>query len=255
MTGESKQVQTTITNLGGGWKYPTVAVAGSNEVHVWEFRSDVPDYHTAEVGGLLALEEKERAARFHFQRDAQRFCVTHARMRSILGAYLQSDPRELTFASSPHGKPSIPDIAPDIRFNLSHSGDHAILGVAVAREIGVDVEKTRENVECEQLAERFFSVNEREFMRGLAAEQKLPAFFRLWTCKEAFLKAHGSGLSRTLSSFDVRLGNSPGELLKIRGDASEENRWSLVELESSAGYAAAAVVEGELQAIRAFRIE
>jgi len=255
MTGESKQVQTTITNLGGGWEYSSVAEPFANEVHVWEFRSDVPDYRTEKVVALLAPEEKERGGRFHFQRDVQRFSVTHARMRSILGAYLQSDPRELTFASSPHGKPSIPDITPDIRFNLSHSGDRAIVAIATACEIGVDVEKVRENVECDQLAERFFSPNEREFIRQLASEQKLSAFFRLWTCKEAFLKAHGAGLSRSLSSFDVRPGNSPGELLKIRGDASEEDRWSLVELESSAGYAAAAVVEGHLQRLKVFRIE
>ena len=242
-------------NLGGGWGYPSIAIPAAGEIHVWQFRSDVPDYRAAGVAALLAPDEEERAGRFHFQRDAQRFSVTHARVRSILGAYLHSEPGELKFICSQHGKPSLPDITPDLRFNLSHSADRAIVAIATAREVGVDIEHIRENVECDQLAERFFSLKEREFMRGLVAEQKLLAFFRLWTCKEAFLKAHGSGVSRSLSSFDVRLGNSAGELLAIRGDASEENRWSLVELESSAGYAAAAVVEGQLQAIRVFRIE
>ncbi len=130
-----------------------------------------------------------------------------------------------------------------------------MVAVASQREVGVDIEQIRSNVECEQLAERFFSPGERNLISGLPEDEKLQAFFRLWTCKEAFLKAHGAGLSRSLSSFDVKLGSSPGQLLIISGDAGEEEKWRLVEVETGSGYRAAAVVEGILAQMSVFRLQ
>jgi 4'-phosphopantetheinyl transferase len=223
------------------------------EIHVWEFRSEVSEPCPEEFTILLSPDERERAARFHFEKDRLRFSATRARTRMILGAYLQSDPREVLFKYSPREKPHLANASLDIRFNVSHSGDQAVVAVTSGREIGVDVEQIRSNIDCEQLAERFFSPGERKFLQELPEEKRLHAFFRLWTCKEAFLKAHGTGLSRPLSSFDVQLGERLGNLLRIRGNAGEENLWSLVELESSSGYPEAVAVEGPLSAIRAFR--
>ena len=254
MNQDSNQVRVTITNLDGSiLNVAPVASPGEGEIHIWEFCSQVPAFHWEEFAHVLSPDEGERAARFHFERDRQRFVVTRARTRMILGAYLQSDPRELRFKYSAREKPSLADVSADIRFNVSHSGDQAVVAVASGREIGVDIEQIRSNVECEQLAERFFSLSERKVIRELPEEKKLRAFFRLWTCKEAFLKAHGTGLSRPLSSFDVRLAEGPGKLLRIRGDLGEENRWSLLELESASGYPAASAVEGTLNAMRIFR--
>jgi 4'-phosphopantetheinyl transferase len=251
MKHHSKQVRVTITKLdGSGSIIAPVSSPLPGDIHIWEFRSEMPGARPEDIAALLSPDERERAARFHFQRDAQRFTVTRARTRAILGAYLQSDPRELKFTYSAREKPSLSNASADIRFNVSHSGDQALVAVAKGREIGIDIEQIRSNVECEQLAERFFSLAERKFMRDLPDDQKLRTFFRLWTCKEAFLKAHGIGLSRPLSSFDVSLEDGPGLLLRIKGDAGEENRWSLVELESVSRYPAAAVVDGPLEAVR-----
>ncbi len=252
---QPNQVRICVTKLDGKrWDYAPVAPASDAEIHVWEFCSEMPDLHREEVAALLSADERERASRFHFHRDTQRFSVTRARMRSILGTYLRSDPRELKFAYAKRGKPSL-EMTTGVRFNVSHSGDRAVLAVTSAREVGVDIEQIRGNVECEQLAERFFSPGERQWIRELTEDQKLIAFFRLWACKEAFLKAHGAGLSRSLSSFEVRLGSTPGQLLRVRGDAEEEKRWSLIELEAFAGYASAAVVDGRIETARVFRLE
>jgi 4'-phosphopantetheinyl transferase len=254
MKQNSNQVRVTITKLEGS-KSNVVPVAspGEAEIHIWEFRSEIPGSGSDDNASLLSSDERDRAARFRFESDRKRYSVTRARTRMILGAYLQSDPRELRFKYSAREKPSLANASADIRFNVSHSGDQAIVAVANGREIGVDIEQIRRNVECEQLAERFFSAGERRFIRELPEEKKLYAFFRLWTCKEAFLKAHGTGLSRPLSSFDVKLVDNPGELLRIRGDADEENRWSLVEIESASGYPAAVVLEGNLDTMRVYR--
>lgn len=250
-----KQVRVSVAKLDGSrWDYAAVPTPSDGEIHFWEFCSETLAWPQDDVTGLLSSDERERAARFHFQRDTQRFSVTRARMRSILGMYMRSDPHELKFLYTERGKPSL-QMTTDLRFNVSHSGDRAVLGITSGREVGVDIEEIRNNVECEQLAERFFSPGERQLIRELDQEQKLTVFFRLWTCKEAFLKAHGSGLSRSLSTFEVHLGSAPGQLLKVRGDAEEEKRWSLVELEPPDSYASAAVVEGILQSTRVFRLE
>ena len=255
MKQDSNQIRTTIAKLDGTSHLAAVATPVAEEIHVWEFRSDMPESRPEDIASLLSADERQRAARFHFERDRHRFSVTRARTRMILGAYLQSDPRDLRFKYSAREKPSLEGASADIRFNVSHSGGQSIVAVATGREIGADIEQIRRNFECEQLAERFYSAGERAFMRQVPEDQKLRVFFRLWTCKEAFLKAHGTGLSRPLSSFDVRLGERPWQLLRISGDAGEEERWSLVEIESASGYPAAAAVEGSLGAMRVYRWE
>ena len=253
MTSPFAKVQ--IADLEPGDSMGQVAIPPKDEeVHLWQFRSQVSS-GLSDFEALLSADERQRASRFHFVRDAHRFTVARAHTRLILSAYLQADPRDVQFVHSKHGKPRIASAQWDIRFNVSHSGDQAMVAVASQREVGVDIEQIRSNVECEQLAERFFSPGERNLISGLPEDEKLQAFFRLWTCKEAFLKAHGAGLSRSLSSFDVKLGSSPGQLLIISGDAGEEEKWRLVEVETGSGYRAAAVVEGILAQMSVFRLQ
>src|SRR5579872_1371588 len=133
------QVQLSVTELEANrWDYASVDLPLAAEIHVWEFHSEAPNWPSEQLASLLSADERERAGRFHFQRDAQRFSMTRARMRSILGMYVQSDPRELTFVYAERGKPSLSDTTIDLRFNVSHSGDRAVLAVVTGREVGVD---------------------------------------------------------------------------------------------------------------------
>lgn len=236
------------------WTNPSTVALGPDEAHVWQFSVDVPEASVNACAEMLSADEKQRAARFHFQRDARRFTVTRARTRSILGTYLQSSAHELQFLYSEHGKPRIKNLATDIRFNVSHSGEQAVVAVVSGREVGVDVEQIRENVEIDSLAERFFSIAERELMRGLPPEEKLLAFFRFWTCKEAFLKAQAVGLTRSLASFTVDLSEVAPRLLSAGETQGDESRWSLVELDCQGGYASALAVEGSVAAVKIFRL-
>jgi 4'-phosphopantetheinyl transferase len=175
-------------------------------------------------------------------------------MRSILGSYLQTVPSSLQFVYSEHGKPRIKNpVARDIRFNVSHSGEQAVVAVVSGREIGVDVEQIRDNVEIDSLAERFFSIAEKDFLRRLPHKEKLPTFFRFWTCKEAFLKAQAVGLSRSLASFTVDLTTIRPRLLAARATVEEESQWSLLELACQTGYASALAVEGPIGAVGIFQ--
>jgi 4'-phosphopantetheinyl transferase len=224
------------------------------EAHVWEFPLTAAESRLGEFKQLLSADEQERAARFHFEKDQHKFTVARASMRAILGAYLGCSAQKLSFVYSENGKPALAEAASGIRFNLSHSGEMALLGVALDRDLGVDIELIRPDVETDNLARRFFSPTERDSIRTLPEEERIPAFFRCWTCKEAFLKGQGVGLSRGLDSFDVEVNpKSPARLLATRPDTAEAASWSLHDVAIISGYAAALAVEGSIHSLRILR--
>jgi 4'-phosphopantetheinyl transferase len=197
---------------------------------------------------VLSIEEKTRAARFHSSPDRQRYTVSRAWLRIILGGYLSVDPRQLHFTYSSQEKPSLarPYLDSGITFNLSHSGGVTLVALTRNRAVGVDVEQIRRNSDVEGIARRFFSPLEQGQLAALPAEEKVPAFFRCWTRKEAYIKATGDGLSLPLDQFDVSLEKgSTKALLATRPDASEAKQWYLREVPAGAGYAAALCVRGQ----------
>jgi 4'-phosphopantetheinyl transferase len=196
---------------------------------------------------VLSEDELERAARFHFARDRQRYVSSRAVLRIILAAYLDADPKELSFRYSEKEKPSLSDAYAEreIEFNVSHSGTVALLAFTRRREVGVDVELIRRDFDVEGIAYRFFSEHEKQALAALAPEQRHEAFFRCWTRKEAYIKATGAGLSLPLSQFDVSLAAGDNDaLISTRPDPEEFRRWHMREVPAGAGYAAAICVLG-----------
>jgi 4'-phosphopantetheinyl transferase len=217
------------------------------DVHLWHL--DLDDWRIGErkCASLLSADESERAARFRFARDRRRFNICRAALRMLLASYLEEEPSRLTFSYAGNGKPELGGIheSSGLRFNVSHSGDMACVGVTSERRIGVDIEAIRYDVEIKAIAERFFSVSEQRDLAGLPAEDQHRGFFNCWARKEAYVKALGSGLSRPLSEFDVSL--RPGEpagLLATRPDPNEAKGWTMLEPELGEKYAAAIVAEG-----------
>jgi 4'-phosphopantetheinyl transferase len=193
---------------------------------------------------LLAPAERERAEKFVFRKDRERFVVARAALRTLLGGYVRLAPERLSFDYGPYGKPSLSD-AQGLRFNVSHSRGLALYAVTRGREIGLDLEYVRDDVDVEQLAEHFFSRRETATLSALPATERKQAFFNCWTRKEAYIKARGEGLSHPLHGFDVTLApGEPAALLHTAGDEREAARWSLRQLNPDAGYAAAVAVEG-----------
>ena len=157
----------------------------------------------------LSPEEQARAARFVFPRDRQRYVAAHLALQRVLHEVMGEGeagevaahspvPRPLAFATGPHGKPHLPQ-RPRLAFNLSHSGEHALIGVAEQADIGVDIECRRPlsaRTELDDLAERCFTHAEQdELARSATPEDALDLFYTGWTRKEACLKALGTGLS------------------------------------------------------------
>jgi 4'-phosphopantetheinyl transferase len=169
-------------------------------IYLFKTRLDPPPLPAADLGALLSPAERERASHFHFERDRRRAVVTWGLVRLVLADMTRQDPAALDFTRSEFGKPSLPG-GPS--FNLAHSGEWLLLAVAAEGRLGVDVEVVRPVRDMEQLAERNFTSDEAEALARVAAGERARAFFRMWTLKEAFLKALGGGLSIPLDSFAV----------------------------------------------------
>jgi 4'-phosphopantetheinyl transferase len=188
---------------------------------------------------VLSADEKERAARFRSNRDRWRFCTARSLLRHVLATYTHQDAAALHFDYSAYGKPTLRDY-PHLYFNLAHAHEYIMLAVAKVA-VGVDVEYRRE-VALEQLAARFFCKAEIAHLAQLPHAAKHKAFLRLWTCKEAYLKATGEGL-RALSYACIEL--DAHDHVQIHDPRlSDTACWQLHELSLGEDYAAALAVNG-----------
>jgi 4'-phosphopantetheinyl transferase len=218
----------------------------SEEVHVWRIDLDRRPSQANQLAALLSEDERARAARYATATLRERFIVARGALRQILGAYLDSAPQILQFAYGSAGKPILQDLPerPSLHFNLSHSQDLALLAVCRSAEVGVDVERISPTTEVDALAERFFSAREAGALQALPEQDRRKAFFAIWTCKEAYLKALGTGIAAGLDSFDIVLRDPDQAQLQTPLDPSEAARWSVQRLFPAEDYAGALVVEG-----------
>jgi len=175
------------------------------ELHVWLLRVDAlsePDL--APLLPVLDDEEKARLVRFVHARNRIEFAAAHALTRLALAQVLSVLPASLSFVEGSNGKPSAQQdgrLAP-VSFNLSHA--NGMVGVAVLAQpdvpVGFDLERFDRRIELE-IADRYFRPEEVRWLMGLAPSERPRGFLRLWTLKEALIKATGEGLSRELDSF------------------------------------------------------
>jgi len=226
---------------------PDTMKLGEVEVHVWRAPLDLHPEHLENLGRILTPGEMERAKRFFFQNDRQKFVAARGLLRSILAHYLEKQPDKLRFSYSPYGKPSLASDFGELglRFNMSHSHEMTLIAITRGRDIGLDIERIRPNLAYQQISRRFFSPGEVANLIALPSHLQQEAFFTCWTRKEAYIKARGEGLSYPLDQFEVSLApGEPAALLMTRGNPHEASRWSIFNLDPGPGYAAALAVEG-----------
>lgn len=163
---------------------------------------------------LLDRIELERMQRFKFDRDRHRFLVSHALLRCVLSCYAETAPEKWCFVVGPHGKPALAPTLQGVNFNLSHSGSYALLALSTGCELtGVDIERHRSTRDFHALARRKFAPLEAKRLRLLSGVQLVAEFHDTWTLKEAFVKATGEGLSRSLAHFHFDIDRSNGLLV------------------------------------------
>ena len=197
---------------------------------------------------LLSKEERARAERYHQDRDCHRFIMRRGILRKILACYLDLPADQLIFQINKYGKPFLIDRIGDqsFFFNCSHSNGLALYAFSKSYEIGIDVEHIHPISDMDNIVNHSFSLPERLEFNSLRPEFHPHAFFRGWTCKEAFLKAVGKGLNSGLECIQVTL--DPRQEARLRSidlDSIKTTDWSLETFEPMPEYIAALIMESK----------
>jgi 4'-phosphopantetheinyl transferase len=217
---------------------PTELTLSQSEIHVWQAKLNLPESQTAKFWEILSSDERVRADRFKFDHHRQRFIHGRGILRSLLAHYLQTKPELLQFRYGSHGKPFLK--TSNLQFNLAHSDDLALYVFTYDRVIGIDVEKIRPMSDFLAIAHRFFSPRETDAIRRSTSQSLF--FFRYWTCKEAFLKATGDGLSQ-LSQLEISI-HQIVKLEKLPNSRSPQD-WILEELHLEGNFMGAIATEAK----------
>jgi 4'-phosphopantetheinyl transferase len=208
---------------------PTELPVGT--VHLWHMSvadTTIPfDHHLS----VLDEEERHRANRFHFDHDRVRFVLGRASLRCLLARYTDSDPALIRFKQNQYGKLFLQYPPSPVQFNVTHSGNCILHAIAHGTEVGVDVEVIRDSAGLASISS-YFAAGEQHWLSATDSQAWNSAFFTLWVCKEAYIKALGRGLSKPLNSFEISLamgkeGMEPTVLLDS-DEAAAPASWRLV---------------------------
>jgi 4'-phosphopantetheinyl transferase len=212
-----------------------------NEVHVWRENLDNAKPFLEDLTRILSEDELVRARRFHFEQHRQRFIAARGILRNILSRYLNIEASKIKFGYEARGKPFLEQNFNEnkLSFNVSHSQNFALYAVGLDNSIGVDLECISSTTDVVSLAQRFFSPSEFALIESAPQEQQHQLFFRYWTCKEAYLKATGTGL-KDLQKVEISLTAEESAKFNIPNSGD----WSLLEIKPFADCAGAIAVEG-----------
>ncbi len=202
-----------------------------------------------ELLSFLSDDEVQRAGQFQLDATRFRFVVVRGLLRRILASCVNAAPAQIAFAYGENGKPALAGAHAEsgFTFNVSHSGDYALIGVAVRRAIGVDIEQLRPKPDFASIATGYFSAAEIRELTAFPEADRVRAFYRCWTRKEAFMKATGAGMGIALDSFSVKLGADDETRLSAGGE------WTVRGVALDRGCEAAVAVDGPPPNIVAWR--
>jgi 4'-phosphopantetheinyl transferase len=220
---------------------------GSNTVEVWKASFTNLQEEFERYYALLSQDELERAGRFYFERDRRAYILGRGLLRTLLSGYTRTPAGQIEFCYQQRGKPALitPSQEAAIHFNLSHAKDLVVYAFSREANLGIDVEHVRLMENLERIAEQYFTASESAYIHSLPEPDKVGAFFHIWTCKEACLKASGDGLAAPLDLIEINLEDgASSRLIKIPG-REDQAVWRLETFEIDPGYLASLAVEGE----------
>lgn len=227
----------------------------AGELHIWKIELDYDSGHWQPLMALLSNDEQIKADHFRFEKLRLRYIAGRAVLRKLLGGYIGCEPEALIFVYNDYGKPSLQNVDSGLRFNVSHSGETMLAAFALNSKIGIDIETIQQNIDCMDICQHWFSVQESDALRDLPEEKRIGAFFRVWTRKEAYIKARGIGLSYPLNRFSVSMDETAPALLEHQDCAQEMKSWQIYNIEVSSAYSAAVAIEAARWDIRHYDLE
>jgi 4'-phosphopantetheinyl transferase len=223
--------------------------AGRGELHVWSLRFADAGWLDERLVRRLDDAERERARRFATEELQRRWSIGRGALREILAGYLGISARDVpivlrpcTVCGGPHGKPALAPPADGVRFNVSHTTERLLVAVADDREVGIDAEPIARASRLAATARSWLAEPEAARLERLPSPEREEALLRLWTFKEAYLKAVGIGLNADLREVVVGLDAQP--VLQAAPGEADPQRWLMLPVETSADTVAALVVPG-----------
>lgn len=173
-------------------------------------------------------------------------------VRTLLAHYAERPVDSLTIEYDALGKPALVDV--DLHFNLSHSGERWLVGISRDQPLGVDIESGRKERSVLELADRFFAPSEASALRAIPDTNRRRAFLDLWSCKEAVVKALGTGLRFGLDrvAFELNANGEVSALSEIASAAGTPEQWQLARLAPDVATIGALAWRGLPRAVRAF---
>lgn len=231
---------------------PRVEPLDGDQVAIWALDLELA-MGTAGLDQVLSADERNRAARFVFTKDRSQYVTTRAILRVLLGAYAGCAPADITFSYGPYGKPELEGPTKDkLRFNVSHSHSAALLAFTLNRRVGVDIEYRKKDLDIDGLAPSVLSPEEEGKLEILTLEGRISAFYSYWTCKEAYVKAQGQGISLPLNRIIVKDVDS-GKCHPISGPLTQE-LWVVRKITVQRNYAAAVAAEGQDWIVKRYEV-
>lgn len=227
-------------------------------VQAWIARvTDAPDVAAA-PWSWLTEDERQRAARFYFEPDQRRFGTTRGLLRGLLGVALGTHPADVTLVEGAFGKPHLDPRhgARDLHFNVSHSGDFAVLALTRSVRVGVDIELMKPSRDLTHLAHRVFHPDEIRLLEGSQEPALLERFYRIWARKEAAAKALGRGIGTDFTSFSAWWGEARGGTCILREvEGNGTTAWQVRDLELVDGYTSAVAFDSPDLEVRSAALE
>ncbi len=234
-----------MTQSASEWVVPPAHLTLADDaLHIWRASLSLPPQRLLSLRQTLSPDEIARADRFRFPIHRDNFIAARGQLRAILSRYLGLEAAQIPFHYSAHRKPSL-GLDTNIHFNLSHSQEMVLYAFTRGRELGVDIEWINAQFVTDDVAKHYFSPFEYAALNKLPEAIRHEVFFSIWTRKEAYIKAHGEGLSLPLHDFEVTVApEETPKLLASRIEPTEVTLWSMVELHLHPHYKATVIVEG-----------
>ncbi|MFD1162101.1 4'-phosphopantetheinyl transferase family protein [Hwangdonia seohaensis] len=221
-------------------------------IHTWVVNVNYVTPIIENLKHLIDMDEKQKASKFRFKKDQNIFIIARGALRFLSAFYLNMDAKEIEFKYGEYGKPEY-NFDSDLKFNISHSGEIIVLSFVKNFEIGVDIEKIKDNFDVFEIASNFFSTLEIETLKKVPKEKQVEYFYRCWTRKESFIKAKSVGLSFPLDSFSVCIhSDKKTELLETKWDAAEKHQWKLFTFSRQPDYLGAISIKGNIKTVEYF---
>jgi len=218
----------------------------AKHLHVWLLSALMNAAERGIYQFVLSGDQRARSDRYVFEIDRARSIAARGGLRWLLSSYTGVPPDALIFQEGDYGKPLVRGTSIHHEFNVSHAGDYILIGITTGAQCGVDIEGSRAHISEQSIGESFFCPREIQWLR-----QTEKGFFRLWTIKEAILKAVGRGLSIRLSDVDVTdIVEGRASMISLKASGLVSQPLWLQELKLVDDYATAVAVVGAAREIR-----